>query len=148
MRRLWTGAGVTAVTLAAACAMAAPAYAATQTQQLDCGGHLITVRVPTDNSSDNGGWSVGQITAGGTGHLIPTSFGFSAFDVTRQTPLFSGTQYKGKGHANHNQQAITCTQTQTGKLADLLGPGETPPPGVALTDVVRTTLTVTAVPKP
>jgi hypothetical protein len=148
MSRLWKGAGVTAVAVAATFAAAAPASAAPQTQQLTCDGQLLTIRTPTENSSDNGGWSVGQIIAGGTGHLIPTSFAFSAYDVTTQTSLFSGTQYKGNGQANHNQQTVTCTQTQTGTLADLLGPGETPPPGVNLTDIVTTTITVTAVPKP
>ena len=147
MTRLMAAAALAAGLLGAGLVAAAPASAAQETQVLDCGGTQITVRTPTQNSSEHGGWSVGQVVSGGTGHLIPTSFGFSAFDVTQGVSLFSGTQYKGGGNANANQAQITCTQTTTGVLADLLGPGEEPPPGVALTDTVTLTLTVTAVPK-
>lgn len=127
---------------------ATPAGAAQSTQQLQCGGTTLTIRVNNNNSSDNGGWSVGQIVNGGSGHLIPTSFSFSAFDLTVNTPLFGATSSKGHGNANQNQQAVTCSQTQIETLADLLQPGDQLPPGTALTDQVRFTITVTAVPKP
>jgi len=145
MRRLWAGAGITAVTVAAAFAAAAPASAAQQPQDLTCTGlGPITVSTPTENSSDNGGWSVGQITAGGTGHLIPTSFQFTATD--NGAPLFQGTQLKGQGHANANQSTVTCTQTQTASAYDFFG-GQVPQ-GIGPDDVIVFTITVTAVPKP
>jgi hypothetical protein len=148
MSRFLLRTAVAAATLGVGVAAASPASAATSTEVVNCGGTHLTIRVPTDHSSENGGWSVGQIVAGGTGHLIPTSFSFRGYDVTTHTVLFSDTQAKGGGHANHNQSVITCTETQTATLADLLGPGETPPPGVDLTDVIRLTFTVTAVMKP
>jgi hypothetical protein len=148
MRRLLVGSAVAAMTLGVGVTLASPASAATSTQQIDCGATTLTIRTPDNHSSDNGGWSVGQIVSGGGGHLIPTSFTFSAYDVTTGTPLFTGTQTKGAGNANHNQSTITCSQTMTGALSDLLGPGETPPPGVDPTDTVTSTFTVTAVQKP
>ena len=127
---------------------AAPAGAAPSTQQILCGDQTLTIRTNNNHSSNNGGWSAAQIVSGGSGHLIPTSFTFSAFDVTTNTALFYGTQLKGGGNGNHNQSTITCSQTQTGVLADLLSPGDQVPPGASLTDIVTSTFTVTAVQKP
>lgn len=126
----------------------ATATAAQGEQQLSCDGTTITVRTNDNHSSDKGGWSAAVVVDGGSGILVPTSFAFSAYDETTQSPLFSYVQEKGGGNANHNQDAVSCTQTMQGTLADLLEPGDTPPPGVALTDVVTATFTVTAVPHP
>jgi hypothetical protein len=152
VKRTILGAGLGAITLVGGLVVgtvaALPASAAPSTQTLDCGSAgTLLVRTNTNNSSDNGGWSVAQVLPGGSGHLIPTSFVFSAYDDTTQQPLFSFTQPKGNGHANHNQQTVFCSSTQTGVLADLLDPGEQPPPGAALTDIVTVTFGATAVPK-
>lgn len=148
MRRLWAGAGITAVTVAAAFAAAAPASAAQQSQSLTCTDlGPITVSTPTQNSSDHGGWSVGQITAGPTGHLIPTSFTFSATDDQTGVTVFSGSQIKGQGHANTNQPSVTCTQqSPAGTVGDLFPP-DMQPAGTSPSDTVTFTITVTAVPK-
>ena len=117
-------------------------------QLLSCQGvGDVLVRTNQDRSSDSGGWSSAQIVEGGSGTLIPTSFSFSGYDETTRTELFaSGLQEKGDGAANHTQgPVLTCTQTMEGSLASLLEPGDTPPPGVDLTDTVLLTFTVTAV---
>lgn len=125
---------------------AAPASAAQTTQVIQCGGHPLTLRTNSNNSSDNGGWSAAQVVGDGT--LIPTSFSFQVVDNVTHESVGPFTQVKGGGNANHNQQAITCTQSMTDTLANLLGPGDTPPPGWARTDSATFTLTVTAVPRP
>lgn len=145
---------LTVASAAAATALgvfAGPATAAAPTtQQITCNGHQLTIRTNNNSSSMNGGWSVAQIVAGGSGHLIPTSFSLSAYDVTRKLALFSGTQVKGNGNANHTQQTVTCTQTMTGTLAMVLGPvpADQLPPGVRPTDTVTATFTATAVHRP
>lgn len=135
--------------MAAALALpATPAVAAQSTQQIQCDGSTLTIRTNDNHSSDMGGWSTAQV-ADGTGHLIPVSFTFSAYDVTTDAYLFPAqTQWKGNGNANHNQQTVTCAQTETGTLASFLGPGEQPPPGANLSDTVTVTFTVVAVPQP
>jgi hypothetical protein len=139
---------VAAVTIAAGAGLAVlagPAHAAQSAMPLTCAGQQLTVRVNTNHSSEHGGWGVGQIVAGGIGHLVPTAFSGSLVDnVTHQT-LFTFAQAKGGGNANHNQPTITCTQSETGVLGDFLNPGETPPSGTSVTDPVTFTLMVTAV---
>jgi hypothetical protein len=128
----------------------APAAGAAQSQMtLTCSGQQLTVRTNSNNSSDNGGWSVGVVVDSAKGaHLIPTSFSGSATDDTTHTTLFSFSQIKGGGNANRNQQTVTCTSTQHATLAEFLDPGEQPPPGTSPSDQVTFTITVTAVPKP
>lgn len=133
-----------AVALAAG-GFAAPAWAAQSEQPLSCDGMQLTIRANNNNSSDNGGWSAAQIVAGGTGHLIPTEFSGSVFDVTVNREIFSFDQVKGGGHANSRQDTVTCTQEMSGTLADFLEPGDTPPPGTAPTDEVTFTITAVAV---
>lgn len=129
--------------------LAAPAATAAQgLQPLSCDGQDIVVRVADNNSSDHGGWSAAQVVDGGSGHLIPTSFDFSAYDDTLGQEIFSADQPKGGGHAQGNQGTVTCTQVEMLTLADLLEPGDEIPPGGALDDEVTFTLTVTAVWKP
>ena len=128
--------------------LAGPAHAAQSTLPITCDGQQLTVRVPTSHSSSNGGWSVGQIVAGGSGHLVPTAISGSLVDTAPPAPdqtLFTFDQVKGGGNANHNQPTITCTQSQTGVLGDFLNPGDTPPPGTSVSDPVTFTLKVTAV---
>jgi hypothetical protein len=110
-----------------------------------CDGQQLTVRVNTNHSSAHGGWGVGQVVAGGTGHLVPTAFSGALVDNAINQTLFTFAQAKGGGNANHNQQTITCTQSETGVLGDFLNPGDTPPPGTSVSDPVTFTLTVTAV---
>jgi len=124
---------------------ATPASAAQQVQVIQCGGHDVTIRTNTNNSSDNGGWSAAKVVGDGT--LIPTSFSFAVVDHTNGESVGPFTQAKGGGNANHNQQTISCTQSMTDTLANLLGPGDTPPPGWNLTDSATFTFTVTAVQK-
>jgi hypothetical protein len=121
------------------------AQAAPQLQQLTCDGQQITLRTNDDHSSDMGGWSAAKVVAGGSGTLIPTVFDFSAYDDTIGQSIFEGTQLKGAGHANHRQSTVTCTQTETATLGDLLDPGDELPPGASLDDEVTITLTATAV---
>ena len=125
--------------------LAGPAHAAQSTMSLTCAGQQLTVRVNTNHSSEHGGWGVGQIVAGGTGHLVPTAFSGSLVDDAINQTLFTFAQAKGGGNANHNQPTVTCRQSETGVLGDFLNPGDTPPPGTAVSDPVTFTLTVIAV---
>ncbi len=140
---------VAAVTIAAGAGLAGlagPAHAAQSTLPIACpNGEQLTVRVNTNNSSEHGGWGVGQVVAGGTGHLVPTEISGSLFDNVINQTLFTFAQAKGGGNANHNQPTVTCTQSESGVLGDFLNPGDTPPPGTSVSDPVTFTLTVTAV---
>jgi hypothetical protein len=132
-------AAVAALTIAAGAGLAGlagPAHAAQTTLPLTCdNGQQPTVRVNTNNSSEHGGWGVGQIVVGGTGHLVPTVISGSLFDNATNETLFTFAQAKGGGNANHNQPTITCTASDdTGTLGDFLNPGETPPPGTSVSD--------------
>jgi hypothetical protein len=147
--RIKSTTALAAITIAAGAglaAFAAPAHAAQSALQLTCGGQQLTVRVPTSNSSANGGWAVGQIVAGGTGHGVPTAFSGSLVDNAVDQTLFTFEQAKGGGKANHNQSTISCTASETGVLGAYLEPGETPPPGTSVNDPVTFTLMVTVVP--
>jgi len=141
------GTAVAAFAVAAAgSVLAAPAATAAQGEQpLTCDGHDIVVLTGNNNSSDRGGWGAAQIVQGWTGTLIPTSFGFSAYDVTQDLPIFSGSQVSGGGHGHGNQATVTCTQVTTGTLGDMLEPGDQLPPGTDAGDTVTFTLTVTAI---
>jgi hypothetical protein len=140
---------VAAVTIAAGAGLAGltgPAHAAQSTLPISCNnGEQLTVRVNTNNSSEHGGWGVGQVVAGGTGHLVPTEISGSLVDNTVHQTLFTFDQVKGGGNANHNQPTVTCMASQTGVLGDFLGPRDTPPPGTMVTDSVTFNITVTAV---
>jgi hypothetical protein len=141
---------VAAVTIAAGAGLAGlagPAHAAQSTVPVACNnGEQLTVRVNTNHSSEHGGWGVGQIVAGGTGHLVPTAFSGSLVDNRINQTLFTFAQAKGGGHANHNQPTVKCTTSDdTGTLGDFLNPGDMLPPGTSLTDSVTFTLTVIAV---
>jgi len=147
--RIKSTAALAAITIAAGAGVAAfaePARAAQSPLPLTCDEQQLTVRVPTSNSSPNGGWAVGQIIAGGTGHGVPTAFSGSLVDNAVHQTLFTFEQAKGGGKANHNQSTITCTTSETGVLEDYLEPGETPPPGTSVNDPVTLTLMVTVVP--
>ena len=141
---------VAAVTIAAGAGLAGlagPAHAAQTTIPVACdNGEQLTVRVNTNHSSDHGGWGVGQVVVGGTGHLVPTEVNASLFDNVIHQTLFTFDQAKGGGNANHNQPTVTCTTSDdTGTLGDFLNPGDMLPPGTSLTDSVTFTLTVIAV---
>lgn len=141
-------AAVAALTIAAGAGLAGlagPAHAAQTTLPVTCDGQQLTVRVNTNNSSEHGGWGVGQIVAGGTGHLVPTEISGSLVDNAINQTLFTFDQAKGGGNANHNQPTLTCTASQTGVLGDFLGPRDTPPPGTSVSDPVTFNLTVIAV---
>lgn len=127
---------------------AVPASAATDEQTFTCDGQQFVIRTNNNHSSDMGGWSAAKIVDGGSGGYIPTSFTFSAVDLTTGQQLVDGSTPKGNGNANQNQSTVTCTESFSGTLADLLDPGEAPPPGAALTDLATMTFTVTAVHHP
>ena len=139
-------AAVTIATGAGLVALAGPAHAAQSAMPITCDGQQLTVRVNTNHSSQNGGWGVGQVVAGGTGHLVPTVISGSLVDNAINQTLFTFEQAKGGGNANHNQSTVACTASQTGVLGDFLDPGDTPPPGTSVSDPVTFTLMVTAVP--
>jgi hypothetical protein len=146
--RLGTGVAVVALG-GVGSVLAAPAATAAQgLQTLDCGGQEVVISVGDSHSSDNGGWGAARIVDGGSGTLIPTSFTFSVYDETLDQELFTFTQPNGGGHAHGQQDTISCTETESGTVADLLEPGETPPEGVDLDDEVTSTFTVTAVARP
>jgi hypothetical protein len=150
MKRLSRAAGA-AVALAGGAAsvsfaLAGSASAAQSTMPLSCDGAQLFLRTNNNNSGDNGGWSVAQITDK-SGHLIPTSFNYSLVDTTNPF-TFSQTSAKGQGNANANQTQVSCQAD----YASTLG-AEAPPSfdyagtGTQPTDQVTVTITVTAVPK-
>jgi hypothetical protein len=141
------GSSLAAVAVAGGVSLLAPsaATAAQGEQPLSCDGQDIVVRVPDNHSSDRGGWSAAQVVSGGSGTLIPTSFTFSAYDDTMGEEIFSATQPGGGGHAHGQQDTVTCTQSSTATLGDLLEPGDEVPPGAQLSDEVTFSLTVVAV---
>jgi hypothetical protein len=123
---------------AAALAAAGVATAGREQQTLLCDGVPLTLTVTTTTNDNSVAWGVGTIS-GGT-HLIPTSFGFTAVDLTAGgVTLFSGTQTKGNGHALPGQPLVTCTSSEQ-STAGALGI-----PGVPPADVIELDLTVTAV---
>jgi hypothetical protein len=144
---------VAAVTAGSVPAFAAPSYDGNpagygQTvQPFHCDGlGDLLIRTNSNNSSESGGWSTAKIVDGGSGTLIPTSFTFQAYDETTQMELFSGTQVKGGGNANHQQgPVLNCSSSMTGTLQDFLEPGDELPPGAALTDTVTVTFSATAI---
>ena len=144
--RVRVGLGVTAAAVLTVTGMGS-ASAAQSYIPLECSdGSSIVVRVPESHSSDNGGWSVGRVVDGGSGHLIPTSFMFTLYDVTTESTVFSDQQAKGGGHANHRQASVTCSNTDSGSAGDLFGSDL--PPGVSAGDTVTVTISVEAVAKP
>lgn len=128
--------------------LAGPASAAQSQQTIPCGGSQFTIRTGDNNSSDSGGWSVAQIVDGGSGHLIPTSFSYSLVDDVHPF-TYTVANTKGDGHANANQQQITCSFGGPSTLGD-----EAPPDfdyagtGTSPNDPVTVTITITAVHKP
>jgi hypothetical protein len=137
--------GVAAVAaVAVSGVLIAPASAAPETDTVTCSGVELTIRTQPSNSDT---WGAVQVVSGGSGHLIPTSFSGSAYDSTIGEVIFSFSDTKGGGHANHKQSTTTCTQEFSGTLADLLEPGDEPPPGTSLTDAVTFTFTATVVRK-
>ena len=141
------GPGVAALALVGAGVVAAaPAATAAQgLQPLTCDGQDILVRVPDNDSNDNGGWNAATVVEGGTGTLVPVTFDISVYDVTLAREIFSAVQVSGGGHAHGNQATVTCSQMSTATLADMLEPGDEVPPGASLDDEVSFSLTVTAV---
>ncbi len=140
--------GTSATLAVAAGFVAAPAHATLYTDTFLCDGVPTQITVAGNNSSENGGWGAGRISSG---TLIPTSFTFSAYDDTAGQYLFDpqGSQ-KGMGHANPNQATITCTQSMTATLADLIAENGQPPMGLpdwaSPTDIITQSFIVTAVP--
>jgi hypothetical protein len=131
--------------------LAGRADAAQTTLPLTCDGQQLTVRVNSSNSGPNGGWSVGQIVDGGTGHGIPTKISGTIVDnkdSDNPQTLFTFEQVKGRGNANHNQPTIMCTTSQSGALGELIDPGTPLPPGISLDDPATFTITVTVVRQP
>jgi hypothetical protein len=116
---------------------------------LTCEGQQFTVRVNSSNSSPNGGWSVGQIIDGGTGHGIPTKLSSTVVDLNHPETQFTFEQLKGRGNANHNQPTIDCTLPPlTGTLGDFIDPSTQLPDGISLEDPATFTITVTVVRQP
>ena len=131
--------------------LAGRADAAQTTLPLTCDGQQLSVRVNTSNSSPNGGWSVGQIVDGGTGHGIPTKISGTIVDnkdSNNPQTLFTFEQAKGRGNANHNQPTVKCTTSESGALGKFIDPGTPLPPGVSVSDPATFTVTVTVVRQP
>lgn len=133
---------VTALVAVAAMVVAGAGSAARTTDTVTCGGETFTLTVTTTKNDNSVAWGVGTIS-GGT-HLIPTSFSFSATDVTaNNTVLFSDTEAKGNGNGQHNQTQLTCSGADEQTTAGALGI-----PGVPADDVIVISFSVTAVLKP
>ena len=131
--------------------LAGRADAKQMTLPLTCDEQQFTVRVNSSNSGPNGGWSVGQIVEGGTGHGIPTKISGTIVDnkdTNNPQTLFTFEQAKGRGNANHNQPTVKCTTSQSGALEKFIDPGTPLPPGVSVNDPATFTITVTVVRQP
>jgi hypothetical protein len=116
---------------------------------------MLTIRdnVTRDaHSAENGGWAAVRILSGGSGTMIPTSFTLTAVDSTTGEAVFSATEQKGAGNANHNRaQTLTCTDLpQTETLGDIWPApfGPYPDPDMNATDQVALTFSGTAVRRP
>lgn len=135
-----------AVVGVAVVAVGAGSAAPKQPQAFSCNGlgDIQLLTAPAYGADQS--WGTAQIV--GTGHLIPVSFEFSGYDTDANVLIFdSGPIVKGGGNANHNQQTTSCSQSQTGPLADFLEPGDQPPPGTDLSDMVTVTFSATAIVK-
>jgi hypothetical protein len=141
--------GVAALAAAAVSgALTAPARAAQSEDHPTCNGVTLTIRTNENNSSDKGGWSSVQILEGGSGHLIPVSFSGSLYDSVVQDVIFTFTDSKGGGHANHHQASTTCTEQFDATLGDFFQPGDELPPGTSLSDPVTFSFTATVIQRP
>lgn len=129
---------------AGAVLLAAPAHAAQSTQTIYCGGTSYTIRTNNNNSSDMGGWGVGQVVGSPGTHGIPTSFSGIAVITDTDQVLGQFSSVKGQGNANQNQAQTTCQQSFSGSAADVFGPGQTPP-GLDPNTPVTMTITITVV---
>jgi hypothetical protein len=85
-------------------------------------------------------WGVATISAGT--HLIPTSFSFSATDLTAGgTVVFSDTQAKGKGNGLSNRGPVfTCSTPSFVDTAGDLGIPNVPPGDVILVQMSATAI--------
>ena len=138
MRRFF----VAATTVAVLALVAAGVGSAGREQMvLTCGGFPLTVTVTSTTSDSSVAWGDAKIDGGE--HLIPVSFSGTFTDTTQARELFSFSSAKGNGNGMHNQQTITCTQSETGTAADLGGI-----PGIPDTDTVESDFTAVAVVKP
>jgi hypothetical protein len=148
MRIRWMTAGLAGAGLLVG-PFALPAQAGQATghniETVECEG-LGTVDISIQPSNSDNSWGAVQLV-GTTGHLIPVAFEFALVDLTTNTVLFSDTAAKGLGHANPNQELMTCTQTFTGTFDEIAGPGEEPPPGVDPDDTFQFSLTAQVVAK-
>jgi hypothetical protein len=115
------------------------------TETVQCDGQTLTI-LTQPSSGDN--WGAVQVVGDGT--LIPLAFEVTVYDVTKDMLLASDTDAKGDAGVPSGLEGslTTCTLTETAQLSDLLEPGEEPPPGTDLTDVVTFTLTATVVVRP
>lgn len=138
MRRFF----VAATTVAVLALVAAGVGSAGREQMvLMCGGFPLTVTVTSTTNDSSVAWGDAKIDGGA--HLIPVSFAGTFTDTTQGIELFSFSSAKGNGNGMHNQQTITCTQSETGTAADLGGV-----PGIPDTDTVESDFTAVAAVKP
>lgn len=145
--------GAAGVLAASGAMVAAPAFAATETLVVTCSdGSTLTILVHDNHASQHGGWGVGAVVDGGSGKIIPTSFSTAAYDDTAGQYLFqSETTAKGGGQGNHNQAQVSCTQSMSDTIDNLIAQ-EGPPNGglpdwAKGSDTVTMTFTVTGVAK-
>ncbi len=136
---------VTAAVLTAAMTMiAVPAFAdpapgnGTQEMSLMCGGQEITVLTRANGAQSEQNWAAAWVVDMGT--AIPVSFEFAVYDNTTSTSLVDETVDHSPAH--QNMQQITCSQTQTGSIGDLLGAFA--PMDVNPSDMATITFTVVA----
>ena len=131
---LATTAAVTAA-FSGTAAASGPAPAPKDTFVVQCEGlGSFTISAPASQT----GYGVAQIVAQ-EGHGIPVSSTLTVTDLTTGTVLFSESDAKGGGEANHNQSATTCSGTDTEVPAStFFGERGLPlPQGVSPEDIIR-----------
>ncbi|MGH3003960.1 MAG: hypothetical protein ACRDM1_15075 [Gaiellaceae bacterium] len=142
MRRILLATVIVAMLAMLALFGATGAMASRTADSLTCGDASYALTVTSTSNDHSLSWGVGTIS-GGT-HLIPTSFSGSGVDATTGETLFSFTQLKGNANGQHNQTQTSCDgPTDTVTAGDLGGI-----PGIADSDLIQITFSVTAVFKP
>src|SRR2546425_9360129 len=119
--------------LSSTAAASGPAPPGKEIIEVQCEGvGSITVSVSRSEHAHGVGQIVGQ-----KGHGIPVLNTFTLTDVTTGEVLFSETETKGGGNANHNQRTTPCKATFVEAPASTFFEGHELPPGVSPSDIIR-----------
>ena len=131
------------VTVVLAAGTASAATVARTTQQVTCGGHVMTITSAPGNGGNN--WGSAQVDGGG--HLVLAGLEYSVWDDTAGVMLDDEVLAHGNAHANQNP--IPCdVASAENRLGDVAPPGFAYPPGTGPDDTVTSALRATVVPRP